>query len=92
MFFLATLVLVLMTLLGLIGIFVTLKYPRPGHESFARKLEQRMFQRAFFSVAICLGGLVALLTRAFDPQDILIIAVASLILKEYMIIKVLPVR
>jgi hypothetical protein len=81
-----------MIFLGLVGIFVTLKYPKAGFESFARKLEQRMFQRAFFSVAISLAGLVALLTRAFDPQDILIVTVASLILKEYMIIKVLPVR
>ena len=84
--------LALVILLGVIGVFVTLKYPRPGFEALGEKLEQRMFQRSFFSVAICLAALGALITQAFDAKDILIVTVASLILKEFIMIKLLPGR
>ena len=52
MFYFAIIALGFLTAMGLLGVFIAVKYPRAGVTSLSQKLSQKIFQRSFLTIAI----------------------------------------
>lgn len=76
-------VLAFLILLGLLEIFIALKYPRGGAKSAAQKVGGKMFKRGFLTITFCSTALGLLLSNVLDQWELLIITLGILLLSEY---------
>lgn len=80
---LATVILSFLVILGLLEIFIAIKYPSQGKKSLAQKLEQKMFKRGYVSIFFSLTSLGMLFTNVLSAGEALIITLGLLLASEY---------